>query len=115
MAQSGCLAGEAERSTEQPRLLVSLPGQLRTADPPRETEVVADQRTGARLSTEGLPLYDHGAKTFGGPVDRGAQPGGSRPDDDEIKVPHVRQRVHPERRDELERVGDLGVGRVDEN
>src|SRR5919112_1052851 len=113
-AQPDRLAREPEGSTEQPRLLVSLPGQLRTTDPAREAEVVAYKGARARLAAEGLPLYDHGAKAFRGPIDRGSQPGGSRADDDEVEVPNIRQGVHPERGDHLERVGDLGIGRVGE-
>src|SRR5215212_6857049 len=79
MVQRGGLASEAERSAEQPRLLVSLPRQLRAADSPRETEVIAYQGTGARLPAEGLPFYDHRAKPLGGAIDPAARPAGPAP------------------------------------
>src|SRR5215216_7069077 len=115
MVQRGGLAGEAERSSEQPRLLVRLPGQLRPAYSPRETEVVADQGTGAHLPAEGLPFYDHRAKPLGGAIDRRSQAGGSRPDDHEVEVAHIRQGVQSKRGDQLERVNDLGIVRIDEH
>src|SRR5215211_6332240 len=114
MVQRGGLAGEAERSSEQPGLLVRLPGQLRTAYSPREAEVIAYQGAGARLPAEGLPFHDHRAKTLGGAIDCGSQAGGSCPDDHEIEVPHIRAGVQSKRGNHLERVNDLGIVRIDE-
>src|ERR671912_3026795 len=102
MVQRGGLAGEAERSSEQPRLLVRLPGQLRTTYSPRETEVVADQGTGAHLPAEGLPFNDHRAEALGSAIDRCSQAGGPCPDDHEVEVPHIWESVQSKGRDHLE-------------
>src|SRR5919107_2356968 len=114
MVQRGGLAGEAERSSEQPRLLVSLPGQLRTAYSPREAEVIAYQGTRTSLPSEGLPFHDHRAEALGSAIDRRSQSGGSCPDDHEVKVAHIGEGVQSKWRDQLECVSHLGVGRIDE-
>jgi hypothetical protein len=47
------MAHKVEVRAEQPRLAAGLCSQFCAAYPPRETEVVADQRAGARLATKG--------------------------------------------------------------
>src|SRR5215211_5471795 len=102
MVQRGGLAGEAERSSEQPRLLVRRPGQLRTAYSPREAEVIADQGTRTSLPAEGLPFHDHRAEALRSAIDRRSQAGGPCPDDHEVEVAPIREGVQSKRRNHLE-------------
>src|SRR5918993_3585617 len=104
MVQRGGLAGEAERSAEQPRLLISLPGQLRTAYSPREAEVVADQGTRTSLPAEGLPFNDHRAEALGSAIDRRSQAGGSCPAVHQGKVADITKGGQCKGRDSFESV-----------
>ena len=83
-------------------------GELGAADPAREAEVVADERAGARLSSDRLALDDHGAQPLGRGVHRRREPGRTGADDREIAL-RVLVEVAL-----AERVAELAPGRRDE-
>src|SRR5450759_4672225 len=59
-------------------------GELRAADPGRETEIVLDSPRGARLPTQRGALHDQRHQTLRRPIHRGAEPRGATADHDQI-------------------------------
>ena len=64
----------------------ALLGEPTTADPARETEVVADERARRRLSADPALVDDQGVEPLRGAVDRGRQPGRPGTDDDDVEL-----------------------------
>ena len=97
---------EREVRPEDPRLLVCLLSQAPTADPSREAEVVANQRTGGCLAPNPAFVDDQGAESFRGAIHGCRQTGRPGADDHEVEI-------HPLRVDRrARRPRDLGVAGV---
>jgi hypothetical protein len=95
------MLGEDEMSAKQPGLLQCAIRQLVAADPPRETQIVADQCARTGLPSHHLRLHQQRVQTFGSAVDGGGQDGRARSGDDQV-VGHFRgPGAEPERRREF--------------
>jgi hypothetical protein len=94
---------------EPPRLLIGPPGQFRSADAARESEVVPDPGARPGLAAERFQLQQHGGQALRGRVHRGGQAGGPGSHDDQVIGRTGRAHV------DSERLGDLGVARIHEH
>ena len=83
-------------------------GQVAAADAVGETEVVADQRAGPRLSAHRLLFHHHRRQPFGRGVHGGGEAGRTGPDDRHVEEALGRRRCR-------HAVGHLGVVRLDEH
>ena len=77
---------EGEPGPEDPCLVVGLPGQIPSADAPREPQVVADEGAGGRLASDAAPVDHQRAQPLRRAVHRGGQAGGAGAHDDEIEL-----------------------------
>ena len=105
--------GEPKLGAEEPGLLISALRQLAAAEAAWEAQVVADQRARAGLAADGTGVEHGRAEALGRAVDRGAEPGGTGADDDEVGVVRVELGREAERPRQLRgaRVGQsLAVG-----
>ena len=84
------------------RLIVRAPSQLLSRDAEGEPEIVFDLRARPRLATRRVCFDDDHVQSFRRRIHRCAEPGGPRPDDDD--VPDLRA---IERRVQAEAVGEL--------
>jgi hypothetical protein len=82
--KAGNAIREHEFGTKQHRLVERAQGQLRSADAQREAQVVPDQRAGAGLPADGLPLHHERGQAFGGGVHRRGKSGRTGADEDVI-------------------------------
>ena len=81
------LAREQERRTEDPCLLVRALRELGAAQPPRESEVVADPRARSRLPADRLALDDQRVQALRRRVDGGREPRRPGSDDHHVERP----------------------------
>ena len=79
-------ASDLRPGAEEPRLLVGALGELPASEPAGKAEVVADQGARARLPADAAAVEHGRPEPLRGPVDRRAQAGRARPDDDEVGV-----------------------------
>ena len=105
-----CLTHLDEVRAENPCLLLRPLRQFSSGDPALEAEVVADPRAGSRLAADRLPLDHERAQALGGGVHGCGQPRRSGADDRDVEL------ARPlEVGGGAVGVGDLDVGRVDED
>ena len=102
--QATCNHGNAATGPEPLRLQRGALGEIGAGDPRGEPEVVLDSRRSARLPAEGDGIDQDRAEALGRGVNRGAESGGSRPDDHGVRQP--RRGPHGP---EVQRLSELSV------
>ena len=84
-----------EARAEDPRLLVRLPRKLRSRDPPREAQVVADHRTRSGLTPDGGALDHDRLETLRRAVHGSSEAPGAGADDGDVEAGGARPRRDP--------------------
>ena len=105
--QLGDLAHHRRLGAERPGLVEGAVAQLGTTDAEGKAEVVADQRAGAGLPTDGFAVDHDGAQSLRSGVDGGGQSGRSGTDHDDVEDPLGRAVPDTERERRL-LVGGIG-------